>query len=231
MSQLRSKSGSKSFLFDVSKGSLIEGTGALALTANTWYLVNSQAATGSQLPVEVGQWFKTGATPPTPIADDDVYPLTFTKVCTADVSFNTTLGTIEVTDSCSDGQIQKIPDGFIDFSGSANGYLKFNSPNGGIQAVQKSLLGEHFDIIDDDGADGYVITSKGDGYILIAVLQDTDADAENEIQPWLMGEVILTGITMAKALKGVQSIDLTFEKGETPVFLYNRTTNAAEDVF
>ena len=189
------------------------------------------ASTGTQLPLGVGYWCKTGATPPTPIAGDDVYPLTFTKICTVDTTFTTALGTIEVTDSCSAGQVQKIPDGFVDFSGSFNAYLKLNDPNGGITTVQKSLLGEHFDIIDDDGAGAYTLTEKGDGIILLAVLQDTGADAENEIQAWIMGEIIMTGITLAKPLKGVQSFDTTFEVGETPVFLYNRTTNATETVF
>ena len=230
---VKSKSGGKGALFSGALGALIQGAGVTPLADNSWFLVEARATAGTQLPFGIGYLFKTGtaASAITPIVGDDVYPVTFTKICTVDVSWATSLGTIEVTDSCSDGQIKMIPDGFVDFSGSAAGFLKFEYTDGAITSTQKTILGEHFETQTDSGAGVYVSTAKGDGFIILAYLQDTTRIAEDDVQEWILGEVIITAITLGKPLKGVQSLDLTFAKGENPVVLYARTTNATETVF
>ncbi len=234
-----SKSGKHAMLFSMTKGSLIVGTGSLALDGDSWFMINAVAST-STLPYTgisgvdpINRIFKSPPTASTitPAAGDDVYPLTLTKICKADASISTEKGTIEVTDDCEGGYNAYIPDGFTDLSGSISAFMKYNDPNGGMTETQQAYLQRFFDIQSDDGAGVYSLAQKNDDDILLAILQNSDQVAVGDVQVWMLIPAILSSITLDKPLKGVQNFDSAWSKGQGPAAIYNRTTNATETVF
>lgn len=229
----KSKSGKQAIVFDAVKGSLIEGDGLTPLADNSWFLINSVASSGSQLPFGVGYVFKSpdSGNAITPIADDDVYPLTFTKICKVDATVTTAKGDIDVTDDCANGYNEYITDGFTDITGTITSFLKFNDPGGGLTTTQKSYLQRFFDINTDDGAGTYVLGSKNDNDIYLAILMNQDQVAVDDVQVWLFCPAILTGTGLDKPLKGPQNMDIEWKKAEGPASIYERTTNSEETVF
>jgi len=154
---MKSKSGLQSVVFGVTKGTLIVGDAGTDLADDSWFMIDSVAATGSELPfadedVVIGRVFKTGLTAAaiTPAVGDNVYPLTFTKVCKTDASISTEKGTLDVTDDCEAGYNAYITDGYSDISGSLNGFLKFDDGTGDLGATQEAWLNKFFDIQTDD---------------------------------------------------------------------------------
>ncbi len=234
-----SKSGKHAMLFSMTKGSLIVGTGSLALTGDSWFMINAVAGT-STLPFTgitgvdpINRIFKSPPTASTitPAVGDNVYPLTLTKICKADASTSTETGTIDVTDDCESGYNAYITDGFTDLSGSISAFLKFNDPSGGMVTSQQEYLQRFFDIQSDDGAGVYTLAQKTDDGILLAILQNGDQVAVGDVQVWMLIPAILSSITLDKPLKGVQNFDSAWSKGQGPAAIYNRTTNATETVF
>ena len=237
MSEFKSKSGKQAIIFNAVRGALIEGDGIAALADNAWFIINAYAAV-STLPYEdvnstTGRIFKSpdSGNAITPAIGDDVYPITLTKICKADASVATEKGTIDVTDDCEQGYNAMIVDGFTDISGDIAAFLKFNVPGGGIAPTQEEFLNRFWDIQDDDGAGVYVLTAKNDDDIFLAILQNSDQIAENDIQVWLMVPAILSSNTLDKPLKGVQNFDFSWVKAQGPASVYQRTTNATETVF
>lgn len=237
MAEKKSKSGKQAILFGVTKGTLVVGDASTPLSDNTWYMINSYAA-ATALPFEddfstPGRVFKTpdSGNAITPAVGDDVYPLTFEKLCKVDASISTEKGTIDVTDDCEAGYNAYIVDGFTDISGSISGYMKYNVPGGGVANGQKDLLTRFFDIQEDDGAGTYALTQKNDDDIYLAILGNSDQVDEGDIQVWNMIPAILSGITMDKPLKGVQNFDSNWSKAQGPACIYERTTNSSETVF
>lgn len=233
MSTAKSKSGKQAILFDQKKGAIIEGDGLTALADNSWFYIVAKAAVGSTLPLSVGHIFKSpdSGNAITPIAGDNVYPLTLTKICKADASVSTEQGTIDVTDDCEEGYNAFITDGFTNISGSVSAFLKFNDPGGDIVTTQKEYLGKFFNIVEDDGAGTYTLTSKNDDPILLAILKNSDQIAVGDEQVWMMIPAILNSETLDNPLKGVQNFDFGFVKAQGPADVYIRTTNATETVF
>lgn len=233
----KSKSGKQSILFDQSKGTLIEGDGIAALADDSLFMINAYAAV-SALPLEdnnstVGRVFKTpdSGNAITPAVGDDVFPLTLTKICKADVTIATEKGTIDVTDDCEQGYNAMIVDGFTDISGDISAFEKFNVPGGGIVSIQRGYLNRFFDIADDDGAGVYALTQKNDDDILLAILQNSDQITVGDIQSWLLIPAILSSLSLDKPLKGVQGFNMSWTKAQGPASDYQRTTNASETVF
>ncbi|MCK5344840.1 MAG: hypothetical protein KAR20_15620, partial [Candidatus Heimdallarchaeota archaeon] len=203
------------------------------LADDSWFLINSKAAAASALPLDVGYVFKTpdGGNAITPAVDDDVYPITKEKICKVDANVAATKGTLDVTDDCSYGYNEMIPDGYTDLSGDFTGFLKFNVPGGGIAIGQRGILNRYFDFVDDDGAGVYVLTPKNDDDFLLAILQNSDQISVGDVQSWLLIPAILSGATLGKALKGVQNLDSSWAKAQGPASIYERVTNATETVF
>jgi hypothetical protein len=229
----KSKSGKDAILFNAAKGALIEGDGITALADNSWFYIVAKAGS-STLPLEVGYVFKSpdSGNAITPATGDDVYPLTFTKICKVDASFSAETGTIDVTDDCANGYNSMITDGFTTISGSASGFLKFAETDGSLNATQKDYLGKFFDIVEDDGAGNYTLTSKDDDDIILAILKNSDqATTVGNDQNWLLVPAILTSNTLDNPLKGAQPFDFNWTKGEGAASLYVRVTNASETVF
>src|SRR6056297_292427 len=236
---LKSKSGLQSVVFGVTKGTLIEGDAGTDLADDSWFMIDAAAATGSELPfadedVVVGRVFKTGVTAAaiTPAEGDNVYPLTFTKVCKTDASISTEKGTLDVTDDCQAGYNAYITDGYSDISGSLNGFLKFDDGDGSLGGTQEEWLNKFFDIQTDDGEGAYTLSAKNDDDIFLAILMNkAESQTEGVNQQWLMIPAILTGTTTDKPLKGIQNLDLNWNKAQGPACIYQRTTNATETVF
>lgn len=236
---LKSKSGLMSIIFNVTKGTLIEGDGATPLADDSWFMIDAVKATGSELPyadedVVIGRVFKTGLTAAaiTPAEGDNVYPLTLAKVCKTDASVSTEKGTIDVTDDCEGGYNAYIVDGYSDISGSLSGFMKFDDVDGSLGESQEDYLNRFFDIQTDDGEGVYTLSAKNDDDIFLAILMNKEeAQVEGKIQQWMMIPAILTGTTTDKPLKGVQNFDLNWNKAQGPACIYQRTTNATEDAF
>jgi len=229
----KKKSGKKAILFDQQIGALIEGDGIAALADNAWFRIVSKASSGSTLPLVVDSVFKTpdSGNAITPIVGDDVYPLTLKQICKADTSVANQKGTIDVTDDCSNGYNENVPDGFSDISGDISAFMKFVTPGGGLNETQKEYLNKFYDNVDDDGAGTYTRTEKNDDDVLLAILQNSDQVAEGDIQAWLLTPAIISSLTTDKPLKGGQNFDMSWTKGEGPATAYYRTTNSEEDVF
>lgn len=229
---VKSKSGKPALVFNVTKGTIVT-TGAL--TANTWYQIVSVATSSTVLPFEddtpVGRLFKTGATPPTLASGDSVYPLTFTKVCKTDASVTREKGEIDVTDDCDAGYNSSITDGYTTISGTLGRMMKFDEATGDLSTADDLYLAKFYDIIEDDGADSYTLTAKDDDDIYIAILRNSDQNAEDQVQVWELFPAILTSLSGEAPLKGVQNGDLAFTKAQGPAAIYKRTTNATETVF
>lgn len=230
----KTKSGKIALLFNFERGALVEGTGAVALSDNAWYQIESIADTGSALPTGViGMIFKTpdSGNPITPAVGDDVYPMTVSRICKGDANVSNEKGTIETTDDCSDGYTSFITDGFVSISGDVSAYEKFDEGGTGISATQLEYLKRFYDVVEDDGAGNYTLTPKNDDDVYIGLLQNSDQIAEGNVQMWIIIPAIVPSLSLAKPLKGVQSFDFSFQKGEGPACVYMRTTNSEETVF
>ncbi|MCP4356047.1 MAG: hypothetical protein GY793_10580, partial [Proteobacteria bacterium] len=105
-------SGKVAIQFKAVLGTLVVGAGTTPLTGDAWYKIAAKAASGSTLPLEIDYYFKTPATGQTPTVGDDVYPVTWEKICKADTSFSGAKGAIDVTDDCDEGYNTYITDGF-----------------------------------------------------------------------------------------------------------------------
>lgn len=230
----KSRSGNTAYVFNVTRGTLIEGDGTAPLAAESWYEISSVAA-ASELPFSannpVGRFFKTGPTPPTPATGDNVFPLTFTKVCKTDASVTREKGEIDVTDDCESGYNAAITDGYTTISGSLGRFMKFDDVTGDIAPADIDYLSRFYDIIEDDGADAYTFSPKNDDNIIIAILRNREKTAAGDVQVWEMFPAILMSMSGEAPLKGVQNGDLSFTKAQGPAQIYRRTTNAAETVF
>jgi len=226
---LKSKSGKQAVLFNVTKGALIIGDGTAPLADNSWFLVDKKAGT-SALPFEIGYPFKSPdpANAITPAVGDEVYPLTFSKICKADASMSTEKGSIDTTDDCSDGYNSSILDGFVTISGSGSGFLKFDEATGDLGATQKEYLSQFFAISEDNGAGVYALTPLKDSETMIAILKNSDQTSVGLKQQWLLVPAIITSTTLDNPLKGVQNFDFNWTKGEGKATLYQRITNATE---
>ena len=232
--------GKVGLLFNVTKGALIVGTGLVALADNSWFMISSIHATPatSELPFNLsanplGRVFKTGttATAITTAIGDNVWPLTFTKVCKTDISISQEKGEIDVTDDYEGGYNAAITDGFTDISGTAGRFMKFDETTGDLSTADEDFLNRFWDIETDDGAGVYTITAKNDDDIYIAYLRNSTFAAATNVQIWSLFPAILTGLSGEGPLKGVQTADLTFKKAQGPAAIYKRITNATESVF
>lgn len=226
--------GKKAILYQSIKGTLIEGDGLVALADNSWFLIKSKATSGSALPFDEGYMFKTpdSSNAITPETGDDVWPLTFNQICKADVSMSASPETYTVPDddcNASNGVMKTDYTGYIDYSGTVNGYLKMDE--GGYSSdAQKEILLRFFEKQTDDGAGTYALTEKSEDSLIMATLQNKDNVAVTGVQEWLLGSVIFTALTFDKPLKDSQPFNGDFSAAGGPFTTYSRITNASETV-
>lgn len=232
----KSKAGKLGFIFNGVKGTLIVGDAVTPLADDSWFKINAVAVSGSALPFTadpLNRYFKSpdSGNAITPVVGDDVYPITFTKICKVDVSLTQEKGEIDVTDDCESGYNAAITDGFTTIAGTLGRFMKFDEDTGELSTVDADFLLRFWDLETDDGAGVYTLTAKNDDDIILAYLRNTDQIAVADIQEWQIFTAILTGIAGEGPLKGVQNGDLTFTKAQGPATRYQRTTNASETVF
>jgi hypothetical protein len=228
----KSKQGKVAMLMNVTEGTLIVGDAATPLADNSWFKNVTLAPVGSTLPLKVSYMWKSpdSGNAITPILVDDVYPLTFEKICKVDLSLSTESGTIDVTDDCSDGYNQMILDGFTTISGSFGGFFKYSETDGSLPTVQKEFLNRFFDIVDDDGEGTYTLSPKKDTNIILAILKNSDETDVGFVQQWQLIPALISSMTMDNPLKGVQNLDASWTKAEGAASQYSRITNATETV-
>jgi len=213
-------------MYYVTKSDLVLGDGIVTLTDDTWYLIDA-VASSSEFPsgLGVGDIFKSKASSATitPATGDNYYTLTLTEKCKGDLSTSGSKGTIEVTDSCSEGNVQYIIDGFTDISGSFTSFMKLSRTDG-LKAGVKEFLKRFFKLVDDNAAETYTVTSKTDNEVILMTLLDERNVTANDEEVWMIYSVHLTELTMDKPLKGVQNFDISFALGQdVKPSIYTRT--------
>jgi len=225
------KSGKDAMLVDAEAGALIIGDGIVPLADDSWFKIVNVAA-ASTLPYGVKRIFKSpdGGNAITPAIGDDLYPLTLSKICKIDASLSAETGTIDVTDDCTEGYNAMITDGFTTLSGSAGGQFKVSETDGSLVPQQEKYINKFLDLMTDDGAGSYTIIPKNDDSVLLFILKNSKDTTVGHVQQWMLVEAIISSLTMDNPLKGVQSLDFDWTKGESPAGWYQRTTNATETV-
>lgn len=226
----KSQSGLQAVLTEATLGTLIEGDAATPLTANTWYKIAAIADVGSVLPIgKVTAYFKEGSTPITPILGDDVYPVTLSAKCKVTAELTNEKGVIDVTDDCSDGYMSNITDGFTNISGSIEQFLKFENSDGAIVAAQKDVLSRFYDIVEDDGAGVYTVTSKNDNDFILFIFLTRDV-AVGKKQTCFIIPTILGSANTGQDNKAGMPLSTAWSKAEGWAGLYERVLNVASDI-
>lgn len=227
---IQSLSGAKVAVDLTERGALVEGDGIASLDPNAWYEVESVAASGSQLPVgRVTAFFKTpdaAATAITPIAGDNVYPITRTNICKTDAEVNVEEGTIDVTDDCENGYNAMILDGFASMSGTINGFAKFDDATGELQGVDQ-FFSRFFNITTDDAQGVYTYTPRDNTKVVIFIDMNRDVEV-GDIQNTIIVPALLTTLNTGAALKDAQKRDISWTKAQGEVSLYQRTIAAGD---
>ena len=198
------------------------------LTEDSWYRIKERAAAASALPdlddksifhspILIGDKI-------TLVAGDEVWPLTLTEVCKADVEVSGEVPVIEVTDSCDYPYTANIPDGFTGLSGSINTMMRFDDDTDELVSTAQEFLNRFYDIVEDDGEGTYALTAKNDEDLLMMILLNEDTLEEvGMVENWLLIPIILNSISQNIALKDVLKADYGWTKGEGPAEFYSRT--------
>ncbi|MEM9424541.1 MAG: hypothetical protein AAF975_07130, partial [Spirochaetota bacterium] len=198
------------------------------LTAKSWYQITAQAASGSALPLGVGQIFKVGATAITLASGDKAKPIELGEpVAKTEVGIQFEEGKIDVTDSESGGYGSEIPDGFINFSGSLNGFLKYNKDTETMEDMSDEIFGRFVDKVEDDGSGNYQFRPRRNAEFLAFILLNKGADV-GQTQHWLIMNVVLSSFDMGGGIKDAQKRDISVSKGSGGITLYRRVAGSGE---
>lgn len=221
--------GADSILYNAEKGTLVT-SGALSI--NSWYKIKNRASSGSALPdLDDGSIFKTPQFTPdqiTLVTGDEVWPLTLTEICKADVEISSEMGVIDTTDSCDYPYTANLPDGYTNMSGSINTMLRFDEETDELIEVTKDFLVKFFDIVEDDGEGTYTLTDKDDSDIILMILLNKDAlNSGGYVENWIITPAILNSVSSPIALKDAQKADYSWTKGQGPASIYIRTVPAS----
>lgn len=217
--------GADSILYNAEKGTLVTSG---ALTINYWYKIKARASSGSALPdMDLESVFKTPQFTPdqiTLVSGDEVWPLTLTEICKADVEISGEMGVIDTTDSCDYPYMSNLPDGFTNLTGSINTMLRFDEETDELIEVTKDFLVKFFDIVEDDGEGTYTVTDKDDSDLILMILLNKDAlNTGGSIENWIITPAILNSIASPIALKDAEKADYSWTKGQGPASIYIRT--------
>jgi hypothetical protein len=217
--------GSDSILYDAIKGALVTSG---QLSVNSWYKINDKASSGSALgDLATGSIFKTpmySTDAITLVAGDEVYPLTLTEVCKADVEISGEMGVIDTTDSCDFPYTSNLPDGFTNLSGSINTMMRFDEETDELVDVTKDYLNKFFTLVEDDGEGTYTVSEKDDSDIILMILLNKNAlNVYDQVENWIITPAILSGVSSPIALKDSEKADFSWTKGQGPASLYVRT--------
>lgn len=206
-------SGKQVTLYYATKGTKVT-TGTLI--ASTWYLIDALGAvSGLDSDLKVKNIFKSKPTAMETLGTgDEVYPLTLVEICRGDIDQSLSKGNIDVTDSCADGINQYITDGFSDLSGSIKAFLKFDSATGALNSVSEEFLKRFMPIFKDNAAGTIAKTAQTDDEVILFIRLDKTKTVATEKQLDIIMSAIINDITLAKPLKGVQGLDISFSAGQ-----------------
>jgi len=221
--------GNEAMLYDAPEGTVVT-TGALI--KDSWYRISAFADTGSTIPaLRVGSVFKTPEEDGNAITlatGDEVFPLTLAEICRIDTEISSEKGVIDTTDSCDEGFMSSVTDGYVNMTGSINTMLRFDKTTDEIVSASEDLLNRFFDFVEDDGEGTYVQTDKNDDEVLLMILlNSTNADVDNKVENWMIVPAILSSASTNIALKDADKADYSWSKGQGPVSFYKRTVPAA----
>jgi hypothetical protein len=226
------KSGSKTIAYKATRGALISGNGSTPLAANAWFEVAATATSGSQIPTGLisGNVFKspdTTGSAITPIAGDNVYPLTLVQMFKTDAEISCEEGTIDVTDDSVAGFTSMILDGYKAISGSLNGFAKVDDSTGVLSTDTLEVIGRFFDKVTDSGLGVYTFTASENEKFLLFYCLNKDAIVTGT-QNWLIFPILLSSLGTGAGLKDSQKRDLSWVKAEGPATLYTRVVFTAD---
>ena len=221
------KSGANVVYYNPKVGDEIK-TGNLA--GLSWFMITKIAASSSALPdgLKKGSFFKTktgtSANPALTLATgDSVRPITLGEpVAKTEVGIQFEEGSIDVTDDSSDGYNSHLLDGYVEFSSSLNGFLKYNTETEELEDVSEAVISRFVDTITDDGAGNYQFTPKENKRILAFICLNRRAKVGQK-QQWLIMWQYLTSLDIGGALKDPQKRDISIKKADGPVTRYVRT--------
>jgi len=215
-------------------GTQVSAAGEIADSASKWYRIDAKADALSGLPSDlpVGCVFKATASNITLTDGDIVTPIDTTYLCHTSVDFSAEEGTVDVTDSCSDGWNEMILDGFAGLSGTFNSFVRFvdGGANSGKLSNADDILGRFMDKVDDEATDldGYTYTARANEAILLMICLNKDA-AVGEYQQWLVVPAIISATGgIGGGIKDALSQDVTWTKAEGKASRYSRKTLAGD---
>ncbi len=222
--------GAEGILYISTRGIVVETP--VALADNTWYEIISFGSPTALPDIGVGRNFKspdsTAAAPITLLAGDSVYLMDDTQMCRVDIDYTADEGVIEATDDCDNGSISNVLDGFVAITGSASGFLRVDEETEELVPVRDEILNRYMDKIDDDAAGVYALTERKNEQLMMRICLNKDAKV-GQVQTWLNFPALFNSYSGAAALKGAQSSDVSFSKGQGPATYYKRTVLSAAD--
>jgi len=202
--------GRQAVLYRAVKGTAID-TGDADNSA--WYKVVSIASTGSVVPsvIKEGEIYKTAPSGTLTLGSgDELIPITLTVICRVDIATTATKGTIDITDSCTDGFNAYLIDGYTDISGSFTAYLKTDDSTGELSENAELFLNKCYDIVKMDSSGTYTRAEQNDDDEILFIEWDKRKTASGNFRQWLILPIIITEVPSDKPLKGPQNLDVSF---------------------
>jgi hypothetical protein len=209
------------FLSSFDPSLVLHGDGAITTAAKTKYFVLNKAA-GSSIPVAPRAIFQSpheGHAQITLLEGDEIFPIDEEKFCksSADISFEQ--GTVEVTDDCNEGFNSSILDGYTTVSGSLAGFFRYDDVTRKFTDATKEILNRFVDIIEDDGAGGYVLHPKDNSQMFLLVKMSGNVrDPQNDT--WFMAPILISSSSTSLGLKDAQNMDLSWTMGDGRPVIY-----------
>jgi hypothetical protein len=205
--------------FDESKA--INGDGVTETEPGAWYRVMAKGAS-SELPLETGFVFRApgeGADQIVLAAGDKVYPLDPSRFCKTGADFSAEEGSVDVGDDCDPGAT--IPDGIVTYSGSLNGFFRYDDATGEFDDVTTEIVNRFFDVVTDDGEGAYGKVERNSSPAHLLCCLNGNAKP-GQTENWISMPINITSMSMSLGNADAQNRDLSWSKGEGPAVIYKR---------
>ena len=207
------------------------------LAEKSWFMIESIASSSSALPsgLKVGSIFKTkagtNANPALTLGTgDSVRPITLGEpIAKTEVGLQFEEGSIDVTDDSSNGYNSYILDGYVEFSSSLNGFLKYNPDTEELEAVSDEVMSRFIETVTDDGQGNYTFIPKENKRLLAFICLNRKAKAGQK-QNWLIMWQYLASLDLGGGLKDPQKRDIAVKKADGPITRYVRTAIAGDEL-
>ena len=138
-------------------------------------------------------------------------------------------GSIDVTDDSSDGYNSYVVDGYVEFSSSLNGFLKYNPDTEELEEISDAVMSRFIDTVTDDGQGNYTYTPKENKRLLAFICLNRRAKVGQK-QNWLIMWQYLTSLDVGGGLKDPQKRDIAVKKADGPITRYVRTAIAGDEL-